>query len=263
MPEKIKLSIIIVNFRSLVQLESCLGSLFGKKHLLPETFEVIVVNNDDCSDFSQVRSQFPLVKIIDHRKNVGFGAGCNLGVKKAQGEWLWFLNPDTTLIDDVRPIFAFCEANPMIGGVSPRLVDDSGKTQEWGLGVEITLLDIILNNLGWIRSKKIWLSKKPISCSWVSGASLTVKKSLFDKLNGFDENFFMYFEDVDLCRRIRKSGQKIFWLPQVSLRHIGGASRESELSQKSQFYQSQTYYFKKHFPSWHFWCLKMMRRIFG
>ena len=261
MPIRNKLSIIIVNFRSLDPLMTCLNSLFNGGKKLPRLFEVIVVNNDDSSDFCDLLKEFPQIKLIDHKKNIGFGAGCNLGAKEAMGEWLWFLNPDTQLIDDVGSIFEFGEVNSWVGAMSPRLVDNGLKTQKWGLGTSVTLWDIVLNNLGIVRSQKLWRKTVPTACAWVSGASLIVSRKLFWSLGGFDEKFFMYFEDVDLCKRIINSGKKIIYFPSVRIKHIGGLSRQSEKEQKSQFYESQAYFFKKHLPNWQYKALKWLRKL--
>lgn len=128
----------------------------------------------------------------------------------------------------------------------------------------MTLWDLIGNNIGFQRSKKIWESKEKIPCDWVSGAALFIRRELFQKLGGFDENFFMYYEDIDLCRRAKKIGSEVIHFPVVEIRHFGGKSflKNSDGLQKKYFYNSQDYYFKKHFGRKTAFITRLLRKIF-
>ena len=282
METKTQLSFIIVNYKNSAYLDRCLASIF--ENVATEK-EIIIVNN--CSEYSKI---FENVKILNISENKGFGNACNIGAKEAQGGILCFLNPDTEIIsnDFEKILNCFnarhsCESRNLhnrnttdsrnrrflvkpemteeIGIIGPKLVDENDNVQEWIAGREITLSDIILNNLGLKRSRKIWESEKGVECAWVSGASMFIRKELFDSLNGFDENFFMYFEDVDLCQRARKLGYKILYYPEFIVRHFGGKSFENKKEQKKYYYSSQDYYFKKHFGKIKAKILKTLRII--
>ena len=112
---------------------------------------------------------------------------------------------------DSRRIFQEFSKNQQLSALGARLIEEGGGLQEWSAGREITLMDIILNNLGFWRSRKIWESPTAQEAAWVSGAAMLIKKEDFLAIGGFDEKFFLYFEDIDLCRRLRDKGKKIIY----------------------------------------------------
>lgn len=253
-----KLSISIINFQSESFIEECLASVFT--HLADLDFEVIVVNNDEKENLENVRKNFPKVKIIDHKRNVGFGAGHNLGAKKAEGEILLFLNPDTELLESITPIMEFFEKNKNIGIAGPRLLSGDGKIQPWIAGKETNLWNVVKNNFGISSGKKIWKSTRRKKTHWITGAAFFIRKSLWDNLGGFDENFFMFFEDEDLCKRARKAGSAVVYFPEVKAKHFGGRSTKDKEKQKEWYYKSQEYYFQKHLGRWQTLALKILRK---
>lgn len=238
------LSIIIVNYRSEQYLEKCLASIYRESN--PEKLEIIIVNNDQQVDLRAVKQIYPAIRLIAQEKNIGFGRACNVGAKEARGELLLFLNPDTQFLDDYASrITDIFKTDAQIGIVGSRLMTDEGKTQWWITGKEVSLWQILKNNLGIIENKKIWESKTPIFTDWVSGAALTIRCELFKKIGGFDENFFMYFEDEDLCWSARKRDFKVLYDPTLSILHSGGKSCESKIKQKTQFLKSLLYRIRK------------------
>lgn len=259
MENKIKISIIIVIYKGQPYLKSCLDSIFD--NVKGVNLEVIIVNNNpqklDLSDSD------PRIKIINAGQNLGFGRGHNLGAKSASGEILWLLNTDTEILaGDIREIIReFIEKGEM-GITGARLIGENNKEQEWSTGVESTLWDLIKNNLGIKSSRKIWESKKKKEADWVSGTSLFIRKELFEKIGGFDEKFFMYFEDIDLCKRVREAGYKVIYFPEFVIKHFGGKSFESSTLQKKYYYQSQDYYFEKHFGKLKSGLVKLLRKLF-
>ncbi len=248
-----QISFIIVVHKGRVYLERCLASVFKNCENIRK--EIIIVNNGD-----ELLSASEDVRIIS-AENKGFGNACNLGAKEALGDILCFLNPDTEILTNIKEPTKYFNANNDIGVIGAKLVDEKDDIQEWCAGKEINLLDIICNNLGFKRSKEIWESKKEIDCAWVSGACLFIQKELFQKLNGFDENFFMYFEDIDLCKRAKKSGYKIIYYPEFIVKHFGGKSFENKKEQKKIYYTSQDYYFQKHFGKMKHNLLKLIRKL--
>jgi len=202
------------------------------------------------------------IKILTSSQNSGFGSACNLGAKEAHGRYLCFLNPDTEIVsDNFQEIISEFENNEKTGVIGIRLEEENRKIQDWSAGKEINLWDIIGNNLGLKRSKKIWESRKKIECAWVSGACLFIRKDLFEKLNGFDEKFFLYFEDIDLCKRAIDLNYKILYFPKFAIKHFGGKSFGSKKEQKKHYYSSQDYYFKKHFGKIYSLMIKIIREL--
>lgn len=244
MPEK-KLSIIIVNHNSKQYLRGCLKSVC-EKIIRYVPAEIIVVCNDGEKIEEEDFSCFPETRFIYAENNKGFGAANNLGANVARGEWLFFLNPDTEIISDniSKALEEFSNKN--VGIIGLRLVTPQKDVQEWSAGYEIKLKNILMNNFKRIRDKELWNSERIAEAGWVSGAALIIRKELFESLQGFDEKYFMYFEDADLCQRARKSGKKIIYYPFVQVMHYGGGSADTKAAQKKSYYISQDYYFKKH-----------------
>ncbi|OGI15600.1 MAG: hypothetical protein A2Z52_01225 [Candidatus Moranbacteria bacterium RBG_19FT_COMBO_42_6] len=255
-----KISILIVNYKSKHCLKACIASIL--ENLKDKNFEIVVINNDKEEDLAEALTEFPEIQVINLRQNVGFGKAINIGAKTAQGEWLMFLNPDTQLLTNQSQMFSFFEAREKAAIISPKLIENSGKAQKWSAGTDPRLLDLIRNNIGLAKSRKKWKSRKTRKVDWVSGAAMLVKKNLFDQIGGFDENIFMYYEDIDLCKRAREAGKEVFYFPHDRVLHFGGKSVENKEKQKIDYYKSQDYYFQKHFGEKYSKCVSFLRNIF-
>ena len=129
-----------------------------------------------------------------------------------------------------------------IGILSPQLVLPDGKIQDFSYGSFPRLTNTIIGKF----AKKDETNQELIMTDWVSGAALAIRKNIFNKLNGFDEKFFLYFEDIDLCRRVSELGYYSAVLPNIKLIHYGGVSSSNLWNKKKEYYRSQSYYFYKH-----------------
>lgn len=255
-------SFIVVNFRSAALLPAWFDS-FSNTQLSPQDFEVIVVNNDlsECDTLEQLRKRHTF-RLIQNTANQGFGKAVNKASKYASGEILGIINPDTLFLPgDFSLIQKQFQASKELGIIGLRLLTPDGSAQEWSAGSRVTLWDIIRNNFGFPKSKMLWESKHPISVDWVSGAALFIPRDTFQELNGFDEDFFLYFEDIDLCERIRQSSKTILYFPTLSVRHLSGQSSPSATEQKAHYYRSQDLYFQKHRPKWESFCISVLRKM--
>jgi hypothetical protein len=252
------ISVIILNYKSEQHLANCVQSL--QKYLSAISHEIIIVNNDPILITRVLPNEH--LQILNNPSNEGFAKACNKGATLAQGDLLFFLNPDTEIISGkiIDLITAF--QDPSVGIVSPQLITTDGTIQPWSAGYKINLLEIILNNLGVVRSKKFWSTNNLSEPDWTSGAALIIKSTLFKKLNGFDEHFFMYFEDVDLCKRVREQLLHVVIMPTIKILHLSGQSSSSSNQQKKYYYASQDYYFKKHFGSFSLFFLSSLRGLF-
>ncbi|MBL7141888.1 glycosyltransferase family 2 protein [Patescibacteria group bacterium] len=243
-------SIIIVSYNTKDFLRKC---LFSVSQQLIDLSKVIVVDNYSADRTSaMIKKDFPLVRLIINKKNVGFAAACNQGAKIAQAEILFFLNPDTLIQENIFPkiIKAFAR-DSKVGIVAPRLVLPDGLPQPWAYGEEQGLWRLVKNKFCPVstqspgnQSPSTQVPKYP---AWVSGAALFIRRDVFKKVGGFDENFFMYFEDRDLCWRVRSAGCKIAVLLDTKVVHFGGRSLTANRSRKRLYYQSQNYYWRKHY----------------
>lgn len=237
-------SVIIVNFNTKGVTRECLLSLFA--HVKAESFEVILVDNDSKDgSVAYLEKEFGgKIKIIANNKNVGFGAANNLGAKAARGEYLFFLNSDTLLKSDILPELKNILAGSGVGIVAPKLITANGKEQADSFGRHPTLLRSVLNKLR--LGGEVDLSASLYEVDWVSGAALAISKKLFDRIGGFDENFFMYFEDIDLCKRVADSGLKILVDRNARVTHLVGGSEIGKRNRKALYYKSQDLFFLKY-----------------
>lgn len=253
-----KFSFIIVNYKSRQYLKDCTDSIinFAKGKV---DYEIIIVNND-CDKLPNNTG----IVIKEVGKNVGYAKANNMGASLAKGDVFCFLNPDTKFLEN-GDIFHICNLfeNESVGIIGPRILTEDGNIQPWLAGYEISLFDTIKNNFGFIKSKSLWEKSSICQVSWVSGASLFIRKNVFEKLSGFDENFFLYFEDVDLCKRAGFLGKKILLTPEIKITHYCGKSSDNSAKQKKYYYISQDYYFKKHFGKISTFFLKLLRFIFA
>lgn len=256
-------SFILVNYKSADLLSLWFASLTHTQ-LSPDQYEVIVVNNDadEKKSLERLAQQYTF-KLIHTPSNLGFGAACNLGANQATGKILSFLNPDTQFFSgDLHTVSKQFLNDASIGIIGTKLLAHTDKVQEWSAGTKVTLWDIMRNNFGFPASKKYWESDQRVAVDWVSGASLFIPRNFFQKIHGFDESFFLYFEDIDLCMRTQQDKKKVLYFPDITIKHLSGHSMPSTIQQKRYYYASQDFYFAKHRPKWEGWCIKFLRWIF-
>lgn len=259
-----KLSIIIVNYQSYEHLLTCLTSInrfLYKDNTFKNKFEVILVNNDKTKLSLPVKYPFVNEKIINTKKNIGFGTANNLGSIMAKGEYLMFLNPDTILTETSLPqAIKYLKDHTDTSALGLGIIDSTRKSpQNWSCGKKTTWKSILFRN----TINKPWNKKTPQEVDWTSGTALLVKKSLFRKIKGFDKNFFMYFEDQDLCLKIKKIGinHKIIHYPESTVLHFNGKSWKNKSEQKKAYQNSQLYFFKKHNTFLGYLSLKIIYQI--
>ncbi|MBX7054536.1 MAG: glycosyltransferase [Pyrinomonadaceae bacterium] len=224
------ISVIIVNWNGKDFLPDCLRSISNCKR--NTKIEVLVVDNvSDDGSREWLTSEKPMkilsdvpFKAILSEENLGFGRGNNLGIENAGGEYFFFLNPDTIIVDSA--IDRLCEAlqsDSTIGAVSPKLLNNDRSLQESISDGLPSPLKIIAQALGISRK---WDHTKLCAVPVVWGTAILAKRSLIDEIGAFDPDFFMYGEDVELCIRIGKSGKKLVFVPNAEVIHLGGKSSE-------------------------------------
>ncbi len=251
-----KVSIIILTYNSSLYILELIESLKKLNSNFTE-LEIIVVDNASTDDTLLKISNFPPIrragkypisnfKLIKNEKNFGFAAGINSGSKAAKGEYLLFINPDTKFekgnISDLLSVFEKFENVGIVGG---KLIDKEGKAEK-SAGKIFGLAEIILISLGLDEQFGVRTSpEKTKKVGFVSGGFMMIKREVFEKLKGFDENFFMYVEDVDFCKRAKKIGFDTYFTPEVCLTHFSHGSSSKSFAIE-QIYKSIFYYTKKH-----------------
>ena len=198
---------------------------------LPFSFEYFLVDNASDDGIEQmVRERFPWVTFISSAVNGGFGAGNNLGLNWAQGRYVAFLNPDLTIMPgELEKWIAWMEAHPEVGISGPRVVNPDLCDQDSCYRFPELLTPVyrrtFLGKLPWAqRAMDHYLMKdmdrsvvQPVD--WVLGATMMVRRSLLERIGVFDERFFMYFEDADLCRRAWMAGSQVIYTPVARIIH--------------------------------------------
>ena len=143
------------------------------------------------------------------------------------------LNPDTEIDgENIRDVLEEFLRDGNVGVIGGGIIDNAGEKQEWSAGRELSFYDLFRNNLRLSRSKAIWNSSRKTICDWVAGTALFIRGDLFEKLGGFDERFFMYFEDMDLCRRVRQGGKQVMFFPDFNIFHRGLSIPEAKKRMK-------------------------------
>jgi len=253
-------SFLIVNYRSAAYLPACFSSL--RNITLSASYECIVANNDASEDAAlralQARFSFTLVSLSENR---GFGSAINRAAEHARGNILVLLNPDARFLSgDINSVARRFERDRALGIVGFSLLLELETPQPWSVGREITLLDILRNKKGFPRSAPLGKTEMPRVVSWVSGAALAVSRELFFRIHGFDERFFLYYEDADFCNRMKRFGKKTLFLPNMRVLHKGGASMDTaRREQKNSYFTSQDIYFSLYRPRYERILLKFLR----
>ena len=232
-----QLSIITVNYKSWGHLEAALGGLADE---FPQDWEVIVVDNESTpTDFDAFAARFPWVTFIANPGNSGFGFGCNLGVAKASGEQLLFMNPDViATVTDIRHLMQI-KAQHGIGIVAPRQVSASGKAQKVfddfpSLLNQSKTLKALLRVLRPSRFRDPRAEHTELTyCDWVTGSVLLIDHEDFDAVGRWSEDYWMYVEDADLCRKATDCGLSVAYAPEVEVIHAHGGSSRLNVAVKS------------------------------
>ena len=228
------LSIIIVNWKSAMFLQSCLWSLYRQK---PDIlFEVIVVDNDSGDGCREMLARdFPFVRYLQNPVNLGFANANNLGFTHSQGSVLLFLNPDTEIIGNaIFHLYATLTGTTVFGAIGGKLLNSDKSLQTSCILPFPTILNQVLD-ADYLKKKfpswNLWQSRPlsdnpaaPSEVEAVSGACLMVKRFVFDYIGRFSDNYFMYSEDVDLCYKIRRAGWKVVYSSGAQIIHHGGKS---------------------------------------
>lgn len=251
----VDLSVIVVNWNTCELLRTCLASV--KQHTTGLEYELIVVDNGS-SDGSpaMVREEFPEAVQIENKDNRGFAAANNQGIRAAHGRAVLLLNSDTELIENsFLKLHRFLFSREEIGAVGGRLIYPGG-TPQWSYGFEPSLGRMLwitvsgLLHIPWGRKPSAVVPEgvdRPLMVEYVVGADLMAKKSVLDQTGLLDESFFAYFEETDLCTRMRQAGYEVWYTPETAIIHrVGGSFGSAALPRLRIYYTSLFLYLKKH-----------------
>lgn len=227
-----KLSVIIVNFNHKYFPRLAVEALEKSKNNFP--FEIIIVDNhsndEESLTFLKRAHQEKRITLIESPANVGFGRGNHLGVKASRGEYVFFHNPDVTVKEDsMQKMVNFLEKNKDIGLIGPKLVYSSGIVQD-SCRRHMKFRDLVLHRtfLGKLPGLKQRVQKytmedfdhdKIQDVDLVTGAAIMMSRKVYDEVGGFDPRYFLFMEDFDLCRMVKKAGYRVVYYPEVEVNH--------------------------------------------
>lgn len=246
------IGVAIVTYNSARDIKACIESVIREG-----LREIGVVDSASEDETVQIITGLGQpVEVLDANK--GFGYAANRAASMTNTEYVLFLNPDSTLQEgSIQSLIRTSKENPHAGIIGMLLCDSAGLPEYMAYGDEPTLLRMVLRRL--IRPKRI-SATSPVD--WVSGGAFLVKRSVFKAVGGFDESFFLYWEDVDLCRRVRQKGYSVLMDPIAKVTHIRGGSNLSSIQKTRVYDQSADRYFKKHY-SWAIWKIqRFLRKLY-
>jgi hypothetical protein len=265
----LELSIIIVNWNTRQMLADCLNCV--EATVKGFAYEVIVVDNGSI-DGSQAMlgEQFPHVRLIQNRENVGFARANNQAMAMSEGRYALLLNSDALLLDNAaQALIDLAEAQPQAGVVGAQLLNPDGSFQAShtpfpNLWQEFLILSGVGRMLHgrWYPSRGPDEGKGPQTVDYVEGACMLVRREAYADAGGLDESYFMYAEEVDLCYAMRNKGWQVWYQPAARVIHLGGgSSRDRRARREADLYRSRVRFLRQHYGDRAAWLLKL--QIYG
>lgn len=249
-----KLSVIILNYNVSYFLRQCI--LTVQEALVGIESEIIVIDNDSKDNSCElVKKHFPNIKLIENKENMGFSKANNQGVAIAKGEFVCILNPDTAIAKDTfRKTIEFAESKNDIGALGIRLIDGTGNYLPESKR-NIPTPKVSLYKILGVKSKTFSYyatqlnDKDTGEVPALVGAFMLIKSEAYRKVGGFDEDYFMYGEDIDLSYKLLKANYKNYYLGSVTMLHYKGESTTKDKNYLKRFYGAMHIFYKKHFKT--------------
>lgn len=270
------LSIIIVSFNTKELVLSAINSI--KKNTKDINLEIIVVDNASTDGSPEAISNLGGVKLIRNKNNIGFAGANNQGIRIAKGRYVLLLNSDTIISENLlKEMVLWMDRKSKAGAATCSLKNKDGSIQgtggffptlprvfSWMTIQDLPFIDRLIKPFHPAKSKSFAgeteFYKKQRELDWITGAFMLIRKDVFEKAGLFDEDYFMYVEDVDFCYRVKGQNWEIWYLPQWSIIHYGGASGSTRLSVLSEFEGLKKFY-KKYYPKWQYPVLRTLLKI--
>lgn len=244
-----EISVLVVGYKSRHLIEACLSGLF--EHTRGVAFEVLFLDNSDDGGAEFVATAFPQVRTLGHQDNLGFARGNNVLARHAVGGFLLLLNPDTIIHDNaVGQLLATARTRPDAGAWGGVTVLPDGGIDPGCRQRGPQLLRTIAHAAGLGRHVTQRLStdsERPSEVEVLTGAFMMLRRDLWEELGGFDETFFMYGEDYDLCYRVRRRGRPLLITPQARITHLVGSGSAKNPARVLFMVRASMHFYRKHF----------------
>ncbi|RCS46356.1 glycosyltransferase family 2 protein [Bremerella cremea] len=254
-------SILVVSYNTREETLACLASVYEQTKEV--SFELIVVDNASSDGSAEaIEETFSDLTLIKSTENLGFAGANNLAAEKATGEYVLLLNPDTVILDQaIDRIVAFAQADSEMGVYGGRTLFGDltlnanschGAPTPWSLFCMGTGFSSLFRNSTFFNPEGLgaWRRDSVREVDCISGCFLLIKRSIWEQLDGFDLDYFMYGEDTDLCLRARKLGAKCLIVPDAQLIHYGGRSERVRGDKMVRLFKAKHQLFQKHWSPW-------------
>jgi N-acetylglucosaminyl-diphospho-decaprenol L-rhamnosyltransferase len=250
------MAVVVVSYNTRDLLSACLDSVLAQG-----PSEIVVVDNASIDGSSEmVAERFPSVILLVNPTNVGFGRAANQGIRACAAPYVLLLNSDTLAFPGtLEALSTYLDGHPTAAVIGPRLLNPSGSQQaserafptpldlalDWSHVYGLVACTPLRGRFARTRSQD-----RDRQVEWIVGAALAIRRTAFDVVGGFDQSFFMYFEEVDLCYRLRQAGWDVHFTPIASVAHVGGAStRQQRTEMIVQFFASLSRFYEHHYTA--------------
>lgn len=262
------IAVVIVNYNTREYLRECLAAVLSQS-----TDQVIVVDNASSDGSAEmVRAWYPSVKLYDNAFNRGYGAAANQAMAACTAEYVLLLNSDTVAHNGaLDALTTYLEQHPGVGIVGPRLVNPDGTLQpscyafpgtlKWFLHYEVP--GQLIRRVPILRNyqEHTWPHAEAQPVPWVMGAAIAIRREAFGAVGGFDESFFMYCEETDLCYRLQTAGWQVHFAPVATVMHVGQASTKQYRTEMAvQHIASRLLFYRRHYSTLRFGLLAVMMK---
>ena len=251
------IAVAIVNYNTRDLLRDCLATVQAQA-----PHEVVVVDNGSIDgSVAMVQTEYPWVVLHASRTNLGYGAAANRAISRCKSDYVLLLNADTRLqAEALEGLITYLDLHPRAAVLGPRLVDTLGTGQischpfptPLNTLLEISILGRLIRYVPVLRNHYLctWPHTRPRIVPWVVGAALAIRREAFMEIGGFDESFFMYSEEVDLCYRLNSAGWQVHFAPVARVVHVGGASTVQQRAEmNTELFASILLFYRRHYSA--------------
>ena len=249
------IAVCVINYNTSELLRECLHSVLAQN-----AEEIVVVDNASVDgSVEMMKTEFPSIPLVTLEKNVGFGAASNQAIERCCSEQIVLLNADTQMRHgSLQALCNYLDDHPQAAIIGPRILNPDGTLQTscfhfptpLHIFLYISELYRLIPRLPILKQRTLqkMTGESPKQVPWILGAALAFRRETFDRLGGFDESFFMYFEEVDLCYRLSSQGKQIHFVPEAEITHVGGGSTTQKRAWSYiQFFTSLAQFYRKHY----------------
>ena len=253
-----RVTLVIVNYNTAADLRKCLRSV---REVLGGVETLVVDNGSTDGSREMVLDEFPQVRLVDNPGNPGYASACNRGIAAAERPYVFILNSDVEFLQDgLEELIERMDADPGIAAAGPMLLNSDGSVQMSCRRFPSMLSSVVHGFLGEIwpgnpltvsYQMKDLCRDEACEVGWVSGAAMLLRRTAALEVGGFDEAYFMYVEDVDMCRRLREAGYRVVYDPALRLlHHIGRTSSQQSLRMLYHHHRSMFIFFRRSHRGW-------------